>query len=77
MVDLDLRAGTEVLMPGRLLRSRETTPDREEHHEAGTIRRRKHGPDGPRVLRPDIVDLIGLKRSTPRANAGMNPAWVN
>jgi hypothetical protein len=35
MVALDLRAGTEVLMRGRLLRSRETTLDRGEHHEAG------------------------------------------
>jgi hypothetical protein len=47
MVDLDLRVRTEVLMPGRLSWSRETTLDCGEHHEAGTIRRRKDGPDGP------------------------------
>jgi len=47
MVDLDLRVGTEALMPGRLLGSRETTLDCGEHHEAGGIRRRKDGPDGP------------------------------
>ena len=41
MVDLDLRVGTEVLMPRRSLWSRETTLDCREHHEAGTIRRRK------------------------------------
>src|ERR1700688_4019023 len=51
MVDLDLRVRTEVLMSRRSLWSPETTLDCGEHHEAGTIRRRKDGPDGPARLR--------------------------
>src|SRR6202043_3137210 len=49
MVDLDLRVRTEVLMSRRSLWSPETTLDCGEHHEAGTIRRRKD--DGPVRLR--------------------------
>src|SRR6202795_2426536 len=51
MVGLDLRVRTEVLMYRRSLWSPETTLDCGEHHEAGTIRRRKDGPDGPARLR--------------------------
>ena len=51
MVGLDLRVRTEVLMSRRSLWSPETTLDCGEHHEAGTIRRRKDGPDGPARLR--------------------------
>jgi hypothetical protein len=61
MVDLDLRARTEVLMPGRLSWSRETTPDCGEHHEADSTAEERAC--WSRVSRPDNVDLIGLKRA--------------
>jgi len=61
MVDLDLRVRTEVLMPGRLSWSRETTPDCGEHHEADSTAEERAC--WSRVSRPDIVDLIGLKRA--------------
>src|SRR5438270_10527289 len=51
IVSLDLRVRTEVLMSRWSLWSRETILYCGEHHEAGTVRRRKDGPDGPARLR--------------------------